>query len=319
MLAKDQAIVTPSSLDLGQFSNVVNEMFCPMGCNTTDIPSASFKGELVNTRLDRIHLARISSSPLQVHRRKSHIAQVSGNASYLVKFQLSGEAFVQHRGIEAFLKPGDFVLCTTSDPYELRFPSNYRQAVLAVPHTLLNEMFKAPDDYLGVKMSGESPTHGLLSQFVGSLVERIDSLDADIIARLEANILDLLVTSLHAQSRCAHLSNTSKAANQLEHIKRFILMNLQDYKLSVDLIATKHGISKRYLHLLFKQDGISVSRYIQQQRLAACYRALTNNDMQHLSTTDIAFQFGFGDISHFYRCFKAHYKLTPRQIRMQAK
>ena len=95
-------------------------------------------------------------------------------------------------------------------------------------------------------------------------------------------------------------------------------MNLQDYRLSVDLIATKHGISKRYLHLLFKQDGISVSRFIQQQRLAACHRALTNSEMQHLSTTDIAFQFGFGDISHFYRCFKSHYKLTPRQIRMQA-
>ncbi len=318
MLTSPPALPAVSSLDFGQFSEVVNSTFCQMACEPEASQAMSFEGELCNTRLDRIHLARISSSPLLAYRSKQHIGQVSGSASYLFKFQLEGDALVQHRGNSTWLKPGDFVMCTTSDPYELRFRSHYRQAVLAVPHELLNDMFKAPEDYLGVKMCGSMPTHGLLSQFVNSLVMRIDSLDADIIQRLEANVLDLLVTSLHAESRGRAVNHSGKAASQQEQITRFIKLNLHDYRLSVDLIASAHGISKRYLHLLFKQEGISVSRYIQQQRLSACHRALTNEELRHVSTTDIALQFGFGDVSHFHRCFKAHYAATPRQVRMQA-
>lgn len=36
---------------------------------------------------------------------------------------------------------------------------------------------------------------------------------------------------------------------------------------------------------------------------------------QHLTVSSIAYEAGFGDLSHFNRCFRRHYGLTPREVR----
>lgn len=311
-------LISPSSQSitgLDELSHLVDQTFCPMRLDPlNDVSSATFRGELHNTALNRLQLARIGSSALRVIRSKQDISQVS-DGFYLVKFQIRGQSLVCQRGREAHLQPGDFVVCSSSEPYQLHFPDNYYQAVISIPQAMLQGMFHAPDDYLGVRMAGEFPVHGLLSQFVASLVQRIDSLDTGIVQRLEANLLDLLITSLHAEESITPRVNA--AAQHLQRIKQFIAIHLKDPRLSPDFIACAEGISTRYLHMLFREQDSSVSRYIQQQRLEACHRALLNPALRQLSATDIALDWGFGDISHFHRCFKAKYQITPKQLRKQ--
>lgn len=295
----------------------VESAFCPMEVKAS-LQDASFDSELHQTALNHIQLARIGSSSVDVFRRKSHISRVS-DAFYLVKFQLQGSGVVQQRGREAHLNPGDFVICSTSDPYELHFPDRYRQAVLAVPQPTLTELFSRTDDYLGLRMGNEEPTHSLLSSFVTNLVERIDLLDSSIVQRLEANVLDLLVTSLQAtENRESVVATSAEPAVTLLAIKRLINLNLRNPNLTPDFIAQNIGISKRYLHMLFKKEGVSVSRYVQQQRLKGCRKVLASAHMAHLSMTDIAHEWGFSDVSHFHRCFKSVFHLTPREYRLQA-
>lgn len=300
-----------------QFNDAVSSAFCSMDCRLRDRHLAkNYVGELGSTRLDRINLARVGGLPIDAYRRKQNISKLH-EAVYLIKFQLIGQGLVKQRGREAHLQPGDFVVCSTAEPYELQFVENYRQAVLAVPQVLLKEMFHSPDDYLGVRMGKELPTNSLLSQFVISMVEHIDALESSIVRRLEANVLDLLITALHSVAGAPAKEVESTAAAHLRRLKRFITMHLQDPRLSVEFIAESEGISKRYLHLLFKQADMSVSRYIQLQRLEACCRAFANPAMKNVATGDIAMEWGFGDISHFHRCFKAHYQMTPKQYRLQ--
>jgi AraC-like DNA-binding protein len=68
--------------------------------------------------------------------------------------------------------------------------------------------------------------------------------------------------------------------------------------------------------MLFQSETMSLSKYIQYQRLEACRRALRHPDYRQRSTTDIALQWGFSDVSHFHRCFKASYGVTPRQYKL---
>lgn len=305
--------------DFDRWEASVASVFCPTEINVASKGKGfPFSGELADTALNRIHLARIGSNAVDVYRRKSHIGQVS-DGCYLVKFQLQGRGLVQQRGRQAFLRPGDFVMCTATDPYELHFPEQYRQAILVVPQGTLTEMFSATDDYLGVRMGSENPTHSLLSSFVLNMVQRIDLLEPSIVQRLEANILDLLVTSLHALAG-QHPENAHVApiAEHLQAIKRHISLNLRNPNLTPDFIAKKTGVSKRYLHMVFQAEDVSVSRYIQHQRLEACRRTLASPAMRHLSTTDIALEWGFSDASHFHRCFKACFGTTPRNYRLQA-
>lgn len=180
-------------------------------------------------------------------------------------------------------------------------------------------MFHSPDDFIGIRMGSELPTHGILSQFVYSISQRMNVLEPYTLQNMEANVLDLLITSLKSEQKVKSKISETSSGVHLQQIKRFISLHIKDYRLSVHFIAQAQNISKRYLHMLFKALDISVSRYIQQLRLRGCYKDLTNKEFDHISTSDIALDWGFGNISHFYRCFKSQYRLTPRQIRIQSK
>jgi AraC-like DNA-binding protein len=313
-------IHTPASpyTDFDSWQDQVLNTFCPMEIKARQCGLEAFNGEVFDTTLDRIHLSRISSNAMDVYRHKQHIALMS-DCFYLVKFQLEGQGLVQQAGREAYLNPGDFVVCSTSDPYQLHFEDHYRQAVLAIPHPVMNGMFEQTDDFLGVRMGSDVPTNSLLSSFVQNLVHQIDVLDPAIAQRLEANVLDMLVTSFYAASNVKNTTtNTSSTDHHLRAIKRLIAINLRNPNLSTDFIAEKEGISKRYLHMLFKAEEITISRYILQQRLKACRRILATPELSHLSTTEIAHEWGFSDASHFHRCFKAQFEITPRQFRLVA-
>ena len=307
----------PAVVGMERWSQIVSETFCAMDCDPLGpTPPEKFRAAVHDTALARIHLCRVATSPCRVNRTKSNIAHID-DPVYLVKFQLEGESLVRQRGLEAHLKPGDFTLCSSTEPYELHLPGDYHQAVLTVPHAVLQGLFRATDDYLGIRMGAESPVHGLLSQFVYSLSQRVDRLEPAVVNHLEANVLDLLVTSLQSEVDRAP-SQVTAAEQHLQRIKRFISLHLKDTRLSPDFVARAEGISKRYLHTLFKEEQSSFTRYVQQLRLEAIYRDLQNAALQHLPASEIALEWGFGDVSHFHRCFKERYGITPRQLRLEA-
>jgi len=276
-----------------------------------------FNGNLFSQPLHKAHIAQVSSGPIKVSRTKRDIAKIT-EPHYLIKFQMKGQGTIRHYNREANLGLGDFVICSTTEPYELEFQDDYQQTVFSIPHNTLQDMFSSPDDFLGIRMGNEFPTHGILSQFVYSLTQRMDLLEPETLQSMEANVFNLLITSLKAEQKVKVKVVDTSPEMHIQQIKRFIGLHIKDYRLSVDFIAQAENISKRYLHMLFKDLDVSVSRYIQQLRLEGCYKDLTNAEFNHISTSDIAFDWGFGDVSHFYRCFKSQYLLTPRQIRLQA-
>lgn len=307
----------PPAVRFDHFSAAVSSNFCPMSCERPRAGREVFDACLSSARLDEIAISVIGSSPLDVYRRREHIAQVS-DAWYLVKFQLEGEALVRQREREAHLRPGDFVMCSTAEPYSLHFPARYREAVIAIPQARLRERVRSPEDWLGRRMDAEEPVNGILSQFVLSLSARLERLEPAVTQRLEANVIDLLATALQYGSE--QRSEIEDPGEQhLRRVRNYIHMHLADAELCPDRIARAEGISTRYLHMLFRREGESVSRYVQMQRLEACRRSLERAEFDATSVTDIAFSWGFNDSSHFNRLFKAAYGFTPRAWRLRAR
>lgn len=296
------------------WNQAVCKTFSPVDCEMAGELSVDFGGFLEASTLETMHLAQVRSAPLNVYRRKAHIREMS-DGFYLVKFQLEGEGVFRQRGREATLLPGDFVLASTTEPYELHFPEQYGQAVLAIPHNILQDQLLDPEQYLGQRMAADQGSNGLLSQFVCSLLKRIDSFDPALLQRLEANILDLLVTSLSFNTPQSQRLDRSPRVEYIYRVKNFIYKHLKDPQLSPDMIAQAQGISTRYLHMLFKPEETSVGRYIQLQRLEGCKNCLENPEMIAFTATEIAFQWGFNDASHFGRCFKAQFGTSPSQHR----
>lgn len=297
------------------FGDMVNQTFFPMGC-TPARQSCSFEGEIHTQQLNQLGLAVVTSSAIQAYRRQSHIGYAS-DAMYLVKIQMEGQGRVRQRGQEAYLEPGDFVLCSSCEPYELHFPDHYRQLVISLPQPVLDEYVQHPQQYLGRRMEASVGANGLFTGFVASIGARLESLSPQLIQRLEANVVDLLTTSL------SHLDNLPATQEALgckreEHlcrIKGFIRNHLHDERLSPSWIADHLGISTRYLHMLFEDQGESVSRCIWRTRLYACRAALADPERQQWSVSEIAYQFGFSDASHFSRMFKGQFGEAPARYR----
>jgi AraC family transcriptional activator of tynA and feaB len=306
----------PTGQRFDYFDSLVSEAFCPMACEPHSGSSPEFSGAIRQQQLGEIGFAAIRSTPLDVYRRRSHIAQVS-DASYLVKVQVEGEGVVRQCGREAHLYPGDFAMCLSSEPYDLHFASPYSQVVLAVPQSLLEECVKAPTQHLGVRMDASVGANGLFSQFVTSIAQRLDTMDGVLAQRLEANVLDLLSTTLgYAQeTKKRDLMKDGVKREYIQRIKHFIRRNLENEELGPESIAAAHDISSRYLHMLFTSESVSISRYIQQLRLEYCRTALGDPAFTRYSVSEIGYRFGFKDASHFSRVFKSEYQQTPARYR----
>lgn len=297
------------------FSGLVDEMFCPMQCEPESGNVDQFDAQIEATDLGNIKLASIRTTPVVVRRRKQEISRMC-DAPYLIKFQLQGEAFWSQRGHGVHLRPGDFVICSTSEPYSLRFEGPYQMPVLAVPEPVMRRLTPDPDQFLGRRMPRDDAACSLLSSFVAQVVQRMSVLPEPMIERVETNILDLLGGVLSAHSTKTALAHVPRE-QQARNIKGFINDNLRNRRLGPAMIAQAFGVSTRYVHKLFANDSLTVNRYIQSIRLDASYQSLSDPKFVSFSITDIAVYWGFYDLPHMTRCFKKAFGVTPRDVRKQ--
>lgn len=103
----------------------------------------------------------------------------------------------------------------------------------------------------------------------------------------------------------------NKVSASFSFLKAATLKISSDFRenLTLESIAEELGITPQYLSRLFCQKaGLGFSAYLTKTRLerAALYLAETNT-----SVTEIAYEVGYRDLSHFMRSFKKHYGVTP--------
>ena len=94
--------------------------------------------------------------------------------------------------------------------------------------------------------------------------------------------------------------------------------HLHDTDLSPQHAADHVGISLRTLHSRFAQIGQTFGHLVLQSRLEACARALRDPNQRLLNISEIAYRWGFNDLSHFNRAFRAHFDMSPGEWRNAA-
>jgi AraC-like DNA-binding protein len=66
--------------------------------------------------------------------------------------------------------------------------------------------------------------------------------------------------------------------------------------------------------MLFESDGTTFSRFLLDQRLARAHRMLSNPVLAERTISTIAYEAGFGDLSHFNRAFRRRYGAAPSDV-----
>ena len=81
----------------------------------------------------------------------------------------------------------------------------------------------------------------------------------------------------------------------------------------LETLAAACGVAVSYFCPMFKRvTGTSAIAFLNTYRVSQASLLLETTD---LSTEEIALRTGFTDVGYFYRCFRAHRGMTPRQAR----
>ncbi len=299
-----------------RFTSLVDRYFCPMDCSPLRGDASGFRAKIETTTLGQTGLARVSSTPVSVSRSRADISRIS-EAPYLIKFQLRGESEWSQRGRRVRLSPGDFVIASTAEPYRLTLTGSYQMPVVAVSSATMRHLTPDPEQFLGVKMSGQDAACGLLSGFVAQVVARMSDLPPPMAERIETNLLDLLGGVLASHARPGRPTIGSRL-EMLSRARGLIRDNLRNRRLGPAMLAEHLGVSTRYVHKLFSGEEQTLSGYIRSLRLESCRQSLADPSCDGMSITDIAHYWGFCDLPHMSRCFRSTFGATPRAFRADA-
>ena len=95
----------------------------------------------------------------------------------------------------------------------------------------------------------------------------------------------------------------------------FIESHLGDQSLSPKKIAASSQISLSYPLQPVHDNETTVSQFVQTKRLQRAYEILVADPKGHRTVSEVAYEVGFKNVSHFSRCFSRHFKVAPRDVR----
>jgi AraC-like DNA-binding protein len=102
------------------------------------------------------------------------------------------------------------------------------------------------------------------------------------------------------------------------NVRAAIEARLTDPMLDASAVAAAAGISVRYANAVLAREGTSIMRLILARRLARCQEALRDPSQAHRTLSEIAYGWGFSDMTHFSRRFRAAYGVLPSEDRSLA-
>lgn len=171
-----------------------------------------------------------------------------------------------------------------------------------------------PPELCDTSLLRDSALGAMVSGLFGGLSKQLYAMPARYHALAMAVARDFAARAIVVES--AATENVQHSA-LFERVMLYIERHFDDAELTPTRLASVHGISLRYLHLLFAQHGQAVSGSIRERRLEYCCQVLANAHSS-LSVSEIAFRAGFKDSSHFSRAFRQRFGVSPTEHRRKS-
>ncbi|MBI5132003.1 MAG: helix-turn-helix domain-containing protein [Rhodopseudomonas palustris] len=297
---------------LAQWQDIVCDVYVQLDCKS-DLGSA-FRGAITRVPLGSAACSTVSSDRQRVLRTPSRIAHAQEDF-VLIALGRHGRGAVLQDGREAVINAGEYALYDTTRPYELQFDDAFEQTILQVPRAMLHRRIGGWENFTAVSFAMRSPIERLAFDFIASLSRIAGDIKPDNADRVTDQALDLVAMAISELQGAATASPSTHRAALLYRLKAHIQSHLAEPDLSPSDVAAAFGISPRYVNNLLADEHTSFQRYLLEQRLERCRRDLASPAHAPRQVSEIAFAWGFNDLSHFARVFRARYDVSPRECR----
>jgi AraC-like DNA-binding protein len=234
----------------------------------------------------------------------------------VLNIQIAGSFVLSQLGREVRLRPGDAVLGSSSDVMTAMQTPKSQFVALCLPRHTLESLLQDGQNQICVHLSADIEALRLLRSYL-STVLRADALQRPTLCdRVVAHIYDLVALTFRPHTDVlATAHQRGLPAARLCAIKSDIVASFGDMGLSETSVARRHRLTPRYLRILFAREGTTFSDYLRRTRLTRAHQLLTDRRNRGRTISSIAYEVGFGDLSHFNRLFRKQYGICPSDAR----
>jgi AraC family transcriptional activator of tynA and feaB len=274
----------------------------------------AFRATIRSSSVADIDLVEYESAPMQNDVTARHIAHANADA-LLVRRQIAGMFLFEQDGREAVLEAGDITLFDPSRPMRGKYSSGAKQLVLKVPRRQLETRVGDVRQVVARAIKPLEAEQGLTSAYLAMLPTYADGLQAAAAHIVRDQTLDLVAVSLAKAMGWGRPRLSSARSLVLVNVRAAIETRLGDPTLDSRTVAAAAGVSVRYANSVLADDGTSIMRLIRTRRLERCRRALEDPSQSHRTVSEIAYSWGFSDMTHFGRSFRAAFGSLPSEYR----
>lgn len=271
-------------------------------------PLGPFDVETASTQLGAVGFSYTRMTAQNWHRTPDHVRTDGADPLMVnIRFEGMGRGEADGRAVEA--PPGTVVLSDFARPQSIHSERCFT-AVLAIPRAVAEQ--RLPD---------VRTLHGLVIQPAAATLLRSHALaltrtlDAGLLARQAAGLgriaLDLLEIGV-ARSTSNRLTSSGAVATGVRAAAEAAIERMLDsHTLTVDNLVRWIGVSRSTLYRSFDPDGIQA--FILKRRLERIASELRQGTRASLA--DLADRWGFREVSHMSRLFRATFEQAPGDYR----
>lgn len=277
----------------------------------------TFQAGIKAATFGNLDLVEFSNSPMQVSHTFAHLDHTSPDTAFLC-YQTSGSLLVVQNGREVSLDAGTLMLLEPLMPYDARFSRDSKTLLIKAPRRELRARIGRSRELIGHRVTSARIDDDLALSVIAKLPSLAGKTDSTTEQMVSSHALDLIGLSLARAIGSATCRVSNSKAFLLGQIRSAVEASLTDPDLDGQKVAAIVGITVRYANALLSEQDCSLHRLILSRRLSRCRFALEDPNQLHRTIAEVAQEWGFSDMTHFGRCFKAAYGVSPSDYQKAA-
>jgi len=275
-----------------------------------------FRGLIKEYDVGPVSITTLDSDQQRAFRTKGRIS-VDPDDSFVFIMPVHQELYFSQLGRSGTVTPGGYVLVSTSEFYELACPDGYSNWTVKMPGEELRRRIPDIEDYCACRFPNNMAMAKLAGHHTRAVGLTFETKSAPNESALAHNLMDFfaLVVRSEPDNSCTEWQTQHRLRRR---VVDYIRAHLHDPDLTPRRTADDCGISLSYLYKVFQPSGVSVGKFILNERLQAAYEQLAAPEKGMVSVAEAAYAAGFRNVSHFSRAFSQKYSMPPSTVRKRS-
>jgi AraC family transcriptional activator of tynA and feaB len=302
----------PYSDRLERWRFFVDSNFVPLRPEPS-LSHGEFFGEISSRTVGGLTLTTVAKGGQRMRRDRTGIALADPDLLFFT-IQLCGEIGIAHGDARTIARGGDLYMLDARTTFELNCAGS-KGLALGIPRRVCDGRLPPFESLHGLVVSPKTAIAGLLRDYLISIASTREPIGL----REGEDIADHILTLAgHAIASRPGEGTAPRQAIQnalFARLFRIIDQKLCDQDLGPLQLARAVGVSLRQLQVVCARRGTSPMRAILDRRITLAKKRLLDPKNVDKTITEIAFECGFRDLTHFGRVFAAATSVTPRAWR----